>query len=85
MTEVDNVTRADFLATLNKFAATAAQSEQATIYFAGHGLQLGGVNYLAPVDARLAADRDVPDQTIALDRVMDAVSGAQKNRIGCYS
>ena len=47
MTEVDNVTRADFLATLNKFAETAAKSEWATIYFAGHGLQLGGVYYLA--------------------------------------
>ena len=64
MTEVDNVTRADFLATLNKFAATAAQSEQATIYFAGHGLQLGGVNYLVPVDARLAADATFPTRRL---------------------
>jgi tetratricopeptide (TPR) repeat protein len=78
VTETLNVSRADFIAALDKFADLAASADWATIYFAGHGLQIGGVNYLIPVDARLTADRDVPDEAIALDRLLEAVGGAKK-------
>jgi tetratricopeptide (TPR) repeat protein len=78
VTKASDVTRADFIATLNRFADVAAKADWAVIYFAGHGLQLGGVNYLIPVDAKLAADRDVEDEAIPLDRVMSAVAGARK-------
>jgi uncharacterized caspase-like protein len=53
-------------------------ADWAAIYFADHGLQLDGVNYRIPVDARLVADRDVQDEAIALDRVINAVSEARK-------
>lgn len=78
VTEADNLTRASFLAALNKFSDVAATADWATIYYAGHGLQLDGTNYLIPVEAKLAVDRDVPDEAIPLDRVMSAVSGAKK-------
>ena len=75
--EVENVTRAALLAALNQFSDVAAKADWATIYYAGHGLQLEGNNYLVPVDAKLAADRDVPDEAIALDRVIDTISGVR--------
>jgi len=78
VTEILNVSRADFIAALNKFEDQASTADWATIYFAGHGLQIGGINYLIPVDARLTADRDVPDEAIPLDRLLDAVAGARK-------
>ena len=78
VSRVADVTRAEFIAALNRFSDLAASADWATIYFAGHGLQLGGVNYLIPVDARLAADRDVPDEAIPLDRVMSAAAGARQ-------
>jgi tetratricopeptide (TPR) repeat protein len=77
VTEVENVTRAALLAALNQFSDVAAKADWATIYFAGHGLQLEGTNYLVPVDAKLAVDRDVPDEAIALDRVIDTLSGVR--------
>jgi tetratricopeptide (TPR) repeat protein len=77
VTEVENVTRATLLAALNQFSDVAAKADWATIYFAGHGLQLEGVNYLVPIDAKLAIDRDVPDEAIALDRVIDTISSAR--------
>jgi uncharacterized caspase-like protein len=74
----DNLTRADFLAALDKFTDAAADADWAVIYFAGHGLQLDGVNYLIPVDAKLAADRNVADEAISLDKAIGAVSGTRK-------
>jgi tetratricopeptide (TPR) repeat protein len=78
VTTVDNLTRADFIDDLKKFSDRAAKAEWAVIYFAGHGLQLDGVNYLIPIDAKLAEDRDVRDEAIALDRAVEAVSGARE-------
>jgi uncharacterized caspase-like protein len=69
----NDLTRAGFIATLNQFADAARNADWATIYFAGHGLELDGVNYLVPVDAKLIADRDVQDEAIPLDRVINAV------------
>jgi tetratricopeptide (TPR) repeat protein len=78
VTKVDNLARADFIAAINRFSDDAAKADWAVIYFAGHGLQLDGVNYLIPVDARLNADRDVQDEAIALDRLINAVGTARK-------
>jgi uncharacterized caspase-like protein len=78
VTKVDNLTRADFLSVINRFSDSAARADWAVIYFAGHGLQIDGVNYLVPVDAKLATDRDVPDEAIALDRLINTVGAARK-------
>jgi tetratricopeptide (TPR) repeat protein len=77
VTRANDLKRARFIAALNQFADAAAKADWATIYFAGHGLQLDGVNYLVPVDAKLIADRDVQDEAIPLDRVISAVHGAK--------
>jgi len=82
VTDVYDLTRAEFLLAVNKFTDLAATADWATIYYAGHGLQLDGINYLVPVDAKLAVDRDVADEAIALDRIMSAVSDAKKFGLG---
>jgi hypothetical protein len=66
---------------LRIFAAEAESADWAVIYFAGHGIEIGGVNYLVPVDAKLAADRDIPFEAISLDQVMNAIEGASKLRL----
>ena len=49
------------------------------VYYAGHGFEIGGVNYLVPDDAKLAIDRDAETQAVALEQVITAV-GARKKR-----
>ena len=53
----------------------------ALVYFAGHGVQIDGKNYLIPVDAAMTRDYEVPDETLAMDLVMRALetSGAGLN------
>src|SRR5205823_10216884 len=53
----------------------------AVVYYAGHGMEIGGVNYLIPVDARLKADSDAETQAVALEQVIAAVAGARKLRL----
>ncbi|CAN5408485.1 hypothetical protein BH11PSE7_BH11PSE7_24080 [soil metagenome] len=46
------------------------------LYYAGHGLQLDSRNYMVPVDARLAATKDVQGQTVDVGLVIDAFKAA---------
>ena len=53
----------------------------AVVYYAGHGLEIGGTNYLIPVDARLASDRDAEDEAIPLERLVSSADGAKRLRL----
>jgi uncharacterized caspase-like protein len=77
----NDLTREKLTDALQDFAAEADKADWAVVYFAGHGLEVNGTNYLIPVDARLAADRDVEFEAVPLDRVMNAVSGAKRLRL----
>jgi len=68
-------------ATLEDFQQKADSADVALIYFAGHGLAIGGVNYVIPVDARLAHDGDVKLEAIDLDLLREIVSGARNLRL----
>ena len=81
VTVIDDVTRSQFLDALNAFADKAASADWAVVYFAGHGIEIDGVNYLVPVDAALKTDRSVEDEAISLDRVIGAVEAAKKLRL----
>ena len=66
---------------LRAFARLAETADWALIYYAGHGIEMNGINYLIPVDARLETDRDVQFEALPLDQLLGAVEGARKLRI----
>jgi tetratricopeptide (TPR) repeat protein len=76
-----DLTRDTLVDALRRFAAESEKADWALIYFAGHGIELGGTNYLIPVEAKLAADRDVQFEAVPLEQVMAAVDGARKLRL----
>ena len=51
------------------------------VYYAGHGIEVDGANYLIPVDAKLERDTDVYDEALSLDRVLLAIEPAKKLRL----
>jgi TPR repeat protein len=63
------------------FAAKAAGADVAIVYYAGHGIEVAGENYLVPVDAKLARDRDLEYEAVTLASVLDAVSEAHKLKL----
>jgi len=66
---------------LRDFADTARSADVAIFYFAGHGVEIDGINYLIPVDAVLERDVDAADEAIALDRALGAIEPARKLRL----
>lgn len=66
-----------FQRALRDFRAQAQGAQVAMVYYAGHGIEGGGKNWLIPVDAGLSSDLDLPYEAIDLDRVMEALSGAR--------
>src|SRR5437773_2837162 len=76
-----NVSANDLRRTLREFGAKSRDADVAVVYYAGHGIELDGNNYLIPVDASLATDADVLDETVPLDRVLFAVEPAKQLRL----
>jgi hypothetical protein len=71
----------EFKRAIRKFEAVADQADIAVVFYAGHGLEISGVNYLIPVDARLASDRDAEDEAIPLERLVSSADGAKRLRL----
>jgi uncharacterized caspase-like protein len=66
---------------LREFGDKARGAEIAVIYFAGHGLEVDGINYAVPIDAVLERDVDVQDEAIALNRMLLAAEPANQLRL----
>src|SRR5262249_45059735 len=56
-------------------ATASGPNTVAYIYFAGHGLQLEGENYLVPVDARIARDSDIPIEAVRVSDYTRPLAG----------
>lgn len=61
------------LQALEDFYARADGAETALFFFAGHGLQFDGVNYLVPKDAQLRSESRVKQETVALQDIISAI------------
>ena len=66
---------------LGEFEDKATGAEWAFVYYAGHGMELNGKNWLIPVDAELVRATDTPDEAVPLERVLDRLAVASKLRI----
>jgi uncharacterized caspase-like protein len=66
---------------LRDFEDKAEGAEWALVYYAGHGLEQNGKNWLIPIDAELTRATDLPDEAIPVERVLDRLSGGRKLRM----
>ncbi|MBU6461518.1 MAG: caspase family protein [Bradyrhizobium sp.] len=71
----------DFKRAVREFLITAENSDVAVVYYAGHGVEIGGTNYLVPIDAKLSRDYDVEDEAVALDRIIWALQSVHRLRL----
>ncbi|WP_398470312.1 caspase domain-containing protein [Tardiphaga sp.] len=66
---------------LRDFSDKARDADVAVVYFAGHGIEVDGTNYLIPTDALLERDTDVYDEAFSLERILVTVEPAKKLRL----
>ena len=72
-----DLTVSSFQRELRTFREKADGADIAMIYYAGHGMEGQGENWLIPIDAKLNAVSDLADEAINLEEMTEAVSGAR--------
>jgi uncharacterized caspase-like protein len=65
-----------FRQAMREFAYRARGADMAVVFYAGHGMEVGGNNYLIPTDAKLKTDLDIEDEVMPLDRVLRTLEAA---------
>ncbi|MFT2211258.1 caspase family protein [Rhizobium giardinii] len=75
---VTDADRREMADAVSRFARKIGAEDTALFYFAGHGMQLRGENYLVGTDARLANEFDVAAETLALTDVIGAIEKKAK-------
>ena len=55
---------------VREFARALETGDAGVFFYAGHGLQVAGQNYIIPVDAKLESERDLDFETVRLDFVL---------------
>src|SRR5262249_39753377 len=77
VTEALDVGQADMRRAIKDFAAKVSAKGSDTValvYYAGHGVQVDGENFLVPVDAKIASEGDIAKEAIRLGDVMSALA-----------
>jgi len=84
VTSAIDLTQNDMIRVVQDFSSKVAArgpNSVAMVYYAGHGVEVNGKNYLIPVDATLKTDRDVQFEAVPMDHVMAAIEGARKLKL----
>ena len=75
--ERENITSKQVGSTLREFRSRLKPGSVALFFYAGHGLQLKGSNYLPVVDAEIVGEEDVPIQSINVSQVLNIMEDAK--------
>lgn len=81
VTTLIDAPKAELAEALSDFAFRSETADLALIYFAGHGVEVQGENFLIPVDAVVKSNRDIQQQSISLTAMLSAVDHARKMRV----
>ena len=79
--ELYDASLSDLGRTLKDFGDLAAGADWAIIYYAGHGIEMSGTNYLIPTDAKLEQQTHVEDEALPLSRLLSKVTPASKMQL----
>jgi hypothetical protein len=75
--ERNNLTVKQIGSTLREFRSKLTPGSVALVFYAGHGLQIKGENYFPTVDAEIAGEEDVPNQSLSMRQIMDVLGDAK--------
>jgi hypothetical protein len=77
VTERRDLDRSGLMSAVADFARGLPEGATAFVYYAGHGMQIGGANYLTPVDMTLTSEQSVPLNAYALKMLLEQLSAAK--------
>ena len=71
-----NVNLKEMEDSIEDFGKRLKKSDVGLFYFAGHGLQAGGVNYLIPIGAKIDKESDIKYEAVDAGRILDEMANA---------
>lgn len=76
-----DLTHQDFLLTLKRFSNALKGSDVGLFFYAGHGMQISGQNYLLPTDVELETANAIDSELVALNLVLKEMDQRTKTKI----
>jgi hypothetical protein len=76
-----NLGGAEMRRAIRDFSDKTQDADVAVVFYAGHGIEVDGNNYLLPTNVKLERDIDVEDEAISLDRVLRVLEPAKRLRL----
>ena len=70
VTTLTNATKQQMQGALLSLVSSAQRADIVTVFYAGHGLENAGINYLIPVDAKIDSLKHVQSEAVSLDHVL---------------
>jgi uncharacterized caspase-like protein len=70
--------RAAFEAAVRRLGRNSAGADAALFYYAGHALESAGENWMVPVSADIASDRDLRFEALDLDTILEQMGGGAR-------
>jgi len=71
VSEISNANREQMVRSLSEFSRTASKADLTLLFYAGHGVQIQGVNYMVPVDMSLSDPAQATLQAVSLTQVVE--------------
>ena len=81
VTEGTDLDRTGMQATIRDFLREAARAQVAVVYYAGHGVQIDGRNYLVPIDIQLRPGSGVTEAMMDMDTIMAGLDDQVRTNI----
>jgi len=81
VTEGTDLDRTAMQATIRDFLRDAARSQVAVVYYAGHGVQIDGRNYLVPIDIEFRAGSGMTESMMDMDTIMAGLDDQVRTNI----
>lgn len=75
----ENATKSQMTEVVADFGEKLNEGDTALFFFAGHGMQVQGRNYLVPTDARITSEQRVRLEALDVEAVLDQMAAARVN------
>jgi uncharacterized caspase-like protein len=80
VTMIENTTKPELERAIGRFGRKLGPDTVGLFFFAGHGIQVGGRNFLVPIDATIETEPAAKLEAVDVEAVLDQMQAA-KNRV----
>jgi uncharacterized caspase-like protein len=78
VTHRENASLREMIDAFQQFSTASRSADVRVVYYAGHGVQLKGRNYLLPVDTEIRAEDEMPNKSADLNEFLDRLGGIKQ-------